>query len=78
MKKRYKVVYKMAGGTVVGTKEFVNPAGALYCVTQTAPTGAANVSIEDLEMRTITTHKLRGRRLSQDSLDGLRAFLGGA
>lgn len=78
MKKRYKVVFKMAGGTIVKTKEFMNPAGVLYCMTQNAPTGAVNVSIEDLEMKTITTYKLKDQRLPQDNLDGLRAFLGGA
>lgn len=78
MKKRFKVVFKMAGGTVVKIKEFINPAGVLYCVTQNAPTGATNISIEDLEMKTMTTHKLKSRRLPQDDLDGLRAFLGGA
>jgi len=78
MKKRFKVVFKMAGGTVIRTKEFIDPSGVIYCVTQSIPSKTARVEVEDLESGGIASHDVSCRRLSRKSLDGLKAFLGGA
>lgn len=77
MKKRFKVVFKMAGGTVIKTKEFVNPAGVIYCVTQSVPSEATEVNVEDLETGGIASHEIKCHRLPEHNLEGLKAFLGG-
>ena len=48
MKTKYKVVFKMTGGTILKVKEFVRPAGVIYCATQDVPSDANEVQIEDL------------------------------
>lgn len=77
MSKKYKVVFRMAGGTVLFSKEFVNPAGVLYCLTQELHSDAASVTVEDLETDMAATHEIKNGKLKRTSLDGIKAFLGG-
>lgn len=77
MKTKYKVVFKMAGGTIIKVKEFMRPAGVVYCVSQDIPSEAGEVQIEDLETGAIATHEIKNHMLSRSDLDGIKAFLGG-
>lgn len=77
MKTKYKVAFKMAGGTILKVKEFVQPAGVIYCATQDIPDDANEVQIEDLETGGIVSYELNNKQLSRKCLDGLKAFLGG-
>ncbi len=77
MKTKYKVVFKMAGGTILKVKEFVRPAGVIYCATQDVPSDANEVQIEDLETGGIVSYELSNHQLPRKSLDGLKAFVGG-
>lgn len=58
MKTKYKVVFKMAGGTILKVKEFVKPAGVIYCATQDVLDDANEVQIEDLETGGIVSYEL--------------------
>lgn len=77
MKTKYKVVFKMAGGTIIKVKEFVQPAGVIYCATQDAPDDANEVQIENLETGGIASYELNHHQFPRKSLDGLKAFVGG-
>lgn len=77
MKTKYKVVFKMAGGTILKVKEFVRPAGAIYCATQDAPDDANEVQIENLETGGIASYELNHGQIPRKSVDGLKAFAGG-
>lgn len=77
MSSKYKVVFKMAGGTIIKVKEFMRPAGVVYCVSQDVPSEASEVQVEDLETGTIAAHELNNHMLSRNSLEGIKAFLGG-
>lgn len=76
MSKNYKVVYRMAGGTVVFMKEFVNPSAVLYCLTQNVYPDATTVTVEDLESDMMATHDIKNGRPSTSSIEGVKAFLG--
>lgn len=77
MRKNYKVVFKMAGGTVLPSKEFVNPAGVLYCLTQELHSDASSVTVEDLESDMAATHEIKDGKPERSSLEDIKAFLGG-
>ncbi len=76
MKSKYKIVYRMAGGTIAEMKEFTNPSGVIYYLTQTIHPDAASVTIEDLETGMVATHDIKNGRTSINSIDGIKAFLG--
>lgn len=67
----------MAGGTILKVKEFIKPAGVIYCATQDVPDDANEVQIEDLETGGIVSYELNNRQLLRKSLDDLKAFIGG-
>lgn len=77
MKTKYKVVSKMTGGTILKAKEFVRPAGVIYCATQDVPSDANEVQIKDLETGGIASYELNNHQLPRKGLDGLKAFVGG-
>ena len=77
MKTKYKVVFKMTGGTIMKVKEFERPAGVIYCATQDVPSDANEVQIEDLETGGIASYELNNHQLPRKGLDGLKAFVGG-
>lgn len=77
MKTKYKVVFKMTGGTILKVKEFVRPAGVIYCATQDVPSDANEVQIEDLETGGIASYELNNHQLPRKGLDELKAFVGG-
>lgn len=76
MKSKYKIVYRMAGGTITEMREFTNPSGVIYYLTQTIHPDAASVTIEDLETDMVATHDIKNGRPSINSIDGIKAFLG--
>ena len=76
MKTKYKVVFKMAGGTILKVKEFVQPAGVIFCATQDVPSDADMIQIEDLETGGVVSYELNNRQLPRKCLDGLKAFVG--
>lgn len=67
----------MTGGTILKVKEFVRPAGVIYCATQDVPSDANEVQIEDLETGGIASYELNNHQLPRKGLDGLKAFVGG-
>lgn len=76
MKMKYKVVFKMTGGTVVKMKEFSRPAGVIFFVMHDIPIDANMVDIEDLETDTVANYELKNHALSRSSIEGIKAFVG--
>ena len=76
MKSKYRVVFKMTGGTIVGMKQFSSPAAVAYYVSQFLPHGTAQVCVEDLGTGDIGTYEVKNRLVPQKAMLGLRAFLG--
>lgn len=77
--KKYKVVFKMSGGTIIKTREFEKPSAVVYCLSQALPNGTSRVCVEDLSGSndTKTVHyEVSAKSLSVSKIKELKTFLG--